>query len=129
MRSAWDQPIRVPEDELGWLASLGHSEAAHRWATSTGATKCCSSAARRYAGEAAEQSSAFRGMKLLLGGRVGVGVYGRRTWDRGFWENACWAGRYSSIGCEPELFIGRPCDLPGCAASANPSLSFAHRFS
>ena len=30
---------------------------------------------------------------------------------------------------EPGLFIGRPCDLPGCAASADPSMSFAHRFS
>jgi transposase len=33
------------------------------------------------------------------------------------------------MGFEPEVFIGRPCDLPGCAASANPSMSFAHRFS
>ena len=33
------------------------------------------------------------------------------------------------MGFEPGLFSGRPCDLPGCAASANPSLSFAHRFS
>jgi hypothetical protein len=30
---------------------------------------------------------------------------------------------------EPGLFGGRPCDLPGCAASADPSMSFAHRFS
>jgi hypothetical protein len=30
---------------------------------------------------------------------------------------------------EPGLFIGRPCDLPGCAASADPSMSFARRFS
>jgi hypothetical protein len=30
---------------------------------------------------------------------------------------------------EPGLFSGRPCDLPGCAASADPSMSFAHRFS
>src|SRR3954453_9938542 len=30
---------------------------------------------------------------------------------------------------EPGLFCGRPCDLPGCAASADPSMSFAHRFS
>ena len=27
------------------------------------------------------------------------------------------------------LFGGRPCDLPGCAESTNPSVSFAHRFS
>jgi transposase len=33
------------------------------------------------------------------------------------------------MGFEPELFSGRPCDLPGCAASADPSMSFAHRFS
>jgi transposase len=33
------------------------------------------------------------------------------------------------MGFEPGLFSGRPCDLPGCAASANPSLSFAHPFS
>jgi transposase len=33
------------------------------------------------------------------------------------------------MGFEPEVFSGRPCDLPGCAASANPSLSFAHPFS
>jgi transposase len=30
------------------------------------------------------------------------------------------------MGCEPVLFRGRPCDWPGCAASTNPSLSFAH---
>ena len=33
------------------------------------------------------------------------------------------------MGLEPGLFSGRPCDLPGCAASADPSMSFAHRFS
>ncbi len=27
---------------------------------------------------------------------------------------------------EPGLFGGRPCDLSGCAASADPSVSFAH---
>src|SRR5215218_6609979 len=30
---------------------------------------------------------------------------------------------------EPGLFGGRPCDLSGCAQSANASMSFAHRFS
>src|SRR5271154_4187550 len=29
------------------------------------------------------------------------------------------------MGCEPGILSGRPCDLPGCAASANPWLSFA----
>jgi hypothetical protein len=33
------------------------------------------------------------------------------------------------MGFEPGLFSGRPCDLPGCAASADPSMSFAYRFS
>src|SRR5512132_882694 len=30
------------------------------------------------------------------------------------------------MGREPVLFRGRPCDWPGCAASTNPSVSFAH---
>ena len=33
------------------------------------------------------------------------------------------------MGPEPELFSGRPCDLSGCAQSANASMSFAHGFS
>jgi len=33
------------------------------------------------------------------------------------------------MGFEPGLFIGRPCDLSRCASSADPSLSFARRFS
>jgi transposase len=33
------------------------------------------------------------------------------------------------MGFEPGLFSGRPCDLPGWAASANPSVSVAHPFS
>jgi hypothetical protein len=36
---------------------------------------------------------------------------------------------FCAMGFEPGLFCGRPCDLPGCAASADPSMSFAHRFS
>ena len=30
-----------------------------------------------------------------------------------------------AMGFEPVLLSGRPCDLPGCALSANPSVSFA----
>jgi hypothetical protein len=30
-----------------------------------------------------------------------------------------------AMGFEPVLFVGRPCDLPGCASSANPSVSLA----
>src|SRR5207302_1792655 len=49
---------------------------------------------------------------------------GSRHRDRGFRENAGWAGRPCGLGCEPDLLCGRPCDLPGCAESTNPSLSF-----
>src|SRR5688500_5335876 len=31
------------------------------------------------------------------------------------------------MGCEPGVVRGRPCDLPGCAASTYPSVSCAHR--
>ncbi len=34
-----------------------------------------------------------------------------------------------AMGFEPDLFSGRPCDLSGCASSANPSVSFARLFS
>jgi hypothetical protein len=30
------------------------------------------------------------------------------------------AGRACVMGREPATLIGRPCDLPGCASSANP---------
>jgi hypothetical protein len=33
-----------------------------------------------------------------------------------------------TLGCEPALVLGRPCDSPGCAASANPLLSFPPRW-
>jgi hypothetical protein len=54
-------------------------------------------------------------------GRLGRGAFvGERRLGRPFW----------TMGeLEPGLFGGRPCDLPGCAASADPSMSFAHRFS
>jgi hypothetical protein len=52
--------------------------------------------------------------------------YGRVTGTGAFWENACWAGRFLDDGrVEPGLFGGRPCGLSGCAASADPSVSFA----
>jgi hypothetical protein len=34
--------------------------------------------------------------------------------------NAGRAGRNRSMGLEPALVLGRPCDSPGCASSANP---------
>ena len=36
-----------------------------------------------------------------------------------------WGGPICAMGFEPELVSGRPCDLPGCALSTNPSVSFA----
>jgi hypothetical protein len=63
-----------------------------------------------------DQASAL----TLAFGRLGQGPLGERRLGRPF----------CAIGVlEPGLFIGRPCDLPGCAASADPSMSFAHRFS
>src|SRR5436305_8508572 len=32
--------------------------------------------------------------------------------------------KYRSMGCEPDVIDGRPCDWPDCAASTNPSVSF-----
>src|SRR3954453_12716265 len=69
-------------------------------------------------------------MKLLLEGRLLSGA-GRRfgrlgqgpSGERRLGRPVC------AMGFEPGLFSGRPCDLPGCAASADPSMSFAHRFS
>ncbi len=36
-----------------------------------------------------------------------------------------WGRPICAMGFEPELVSGRPCDLPGCALSTNPSVSFA----
>jgi hypothetical protein len=46
--------------------------------------------------------------------------YGATIRDRGTWEHAGWAGRCRTMSCELALVFGRPCDLPECAASANP---------
>jgi hypothetical protein len=48
---------------------------------------------------------------LRYGGGAGTGVLG---------EHAGWAGRSRTMSRELALVSGRPCDLPGCAASANP---------
>jgi hypothetical protein len=57
-------------------------------------------------------------MKMGLGGCPGlVVVFGDR--DGGFLSRR--VGRpLWVVGCEPVELCGRPCDLPGCAASANP---------
>ena len=65
----------------------------------------------------------------LWGCCLRVRPVGSGDWDGGLWENAGWAGRFCAMGFEPGLFIGRPCDLSRCASSADPSMSFAHRFS
>jgi hypothetical protein len=67
----------------------------------------------------------FEGSVVSGGGlrfdRLGRGAFvGERRLGRPFWTMGA---------LEPGLFGGRPCDLPGCAASADPSMSFAHRFS
>jgi hypothetical protein len=60
---------------------------------------------------------------------VRVWAYGPLTGTGAFWENAGWVGRFLRDGLRARQFVGHPCDLPGCAESTNPSVSFAHRFS
>src|SRR5919197_1455859 len=43
-------------------------------------------------------------------------AYGATVRDRGTGSGAGWEGRSCTLGWEPELIVGRPCDLPGCAA-------------
>jgi hypothetical protein len=47
--------------------------------------------------------------------------YGATVRDRGIREQTQ-VGQAGDrwMGCEPELVPGRPCDWPGCAASADP---------
>jgi len=47
-------------------------------------------------------------------------AYGATVRDRGAGSEAGWAGRSCSVGWEPVLVGGRPCDLPGCAVRADP---------
>jgi hypothetical protein len=52
---------------------------------------------------------------------VQAGEYGATVRDGGIREQAQ-AGQavQRSMGFEPALVLGRPCDSPGCAASADP---------
>ena len=43
--------------------------------------------------------------------------------DRGCSWEAEVGQAVGTVGCEPGVVRGRPCDLPGCAASTYPSLS------
>lgn len=48
---------------------------------------------------------------LQLLKRVGLGEYGATVRDAGHpGVNAGWAGRCCTVGLEPELVLGRPCD-------------------
>src|SRR4051794_22680579 len=49
---------------------------------------------------------------------LGLGAFGERNVGRPIWR----------MGVRARQFGGRPCDWPGCAASADPSVSFAHGF-
>src|SRR3954449_554621 len=60
--------------------------------------------------------------RALSGSRITVRAHG----SRGLRENATWAGRFRRWALEPEKSVAAPCDWPGCAASADPSVSFAH---
>ena len=49
-----------------------------------------------------------------------LAAYGATIRDRGAGSTKVWAGRSRTMSRELELVAGRLCDLPGCAASANP---------
>ena len=65
------------------------------------------------------------GMKVL-GAAVRVLVTGRqpgctvRPSGQGVPGESAWAGRSCTMGYEPALVDGRPCDVPGCVVSAIP---------
>src|SRR5215203_3727422 len=70
-------------------------------------------------------------MKMALEGCCsGSGRLGSDDRDRGFLGERM-SGRpvLGRWAFKPGLFGGRPCDLSGCAPSANASMSFAHCFS
>jgi hypothetical protein len=63
------------------------------------------------------------GVTSLAGRPLSAGrwsAYGATVRYRGAGSEAGWAGRCYAVGCEPVLLGGRPCDLPGCAARADP---------
>jgi hypothetical protein len=44
----------------------------------------------------------------------------RPSGPRGIGSERGWAGRSYTLRFERVLVLGRPCDLPGCASSADP---------
>ena len=84
---------------------------------------------RRKGSSSARQKWCFSGDETARRGlRPGPGLRSG-DWIWGLRENVTWAGRFRRWVFEPEHFGGRPCDWPGCAASAYPSVSLAHSFS
>jgi hypothetical protein len=47
-------------------------------------------------------------------------AYGAIIRDEGHWEHVKVGRPFHKMSCELALVAGRPCDLPGCAASADP---------
>jgi hypothetical protein len=47
-------------------------------------------------------------------------AYGATIRDRGTGSTKVWAGRFRTLSCELVFVVGRLCDSPGCAESADP---------
>jgi hypothetical protein len=58
-------------------------------------------------------------VNVLLAWRLVLGIRCDRP-EQGPSGEHVWAGRSCSLGCEPVLVVGRPCDWSGCAVSAYP---------
>jgi hypothetical protein len=66
--------------------------------------------------------------RCLVGGNMPTTSAGAQSsGDRDRQLGARWAGRCHIMTCELALVIGRPCDQPGCAASADPYVSCCPR--
>jgi hypothetical protein len=96
------------------------------------ASRACP-AARRHTGrslahprERKPSKEPNRGMKLRPRAPSGSRITVRALGFRGLRENVTWAGRFRRWASEPEKSVAAPCDWPGCAASADPSVSLAH---
>jgi hypothetical protein len=60
----------------------------------------------------------FLSIRSLVG--RGVVVYGATVRDRGAGSEQGGQAGVPTMGCEPVVVSGRPCDWPGCAARADP---------
>jgi hypothetical protein len=79
---------------------------------------------RRLISPLSRSSGLVTGMKIAVPARsAGIGLfpaYGATIRDEGHREHAEWAGPMYRMSRELALVAGRPCDLPGCAESADP---------